>query len=159
MGKRQVHSVPVRKPVTVAFLVLITGLMASLLYFLSGKAYAADAHPVRDLLARALGSGRASVSRHALLASLMPAIANMLLFMPWGFLAFIAIDTPSRPRARSYGIIFVGALVFAALMYLWQQYLPTRVTNPSDTISNALGALAGAALGQARKDVRVRFDF
>jgi VanZ family protein len=159
MGKRQVHVVPVRKPMTVAFLVLVTGLMASLLYFLSGKAYAADAHPVRDLLARALGSGRASVSRGALLASLMPVFANMLLFLPWGFLAFIALDTPSRPRARSYAIISVAALVFAALMYLWQQYLPTRVTNPADTIANVLGALAGAFIGQVRKDVRVRFDF
>jgi VanZ family protein len=159
MGKRQVHIVRVRKPATLVLLVLTTAAMASLLYFLSGKAYAADAHPVRDLLARLLGSGRGALSRSSVLASLMPVIANMLLFMPWGFFTFIALDTATRRRARSYAITFAAALVFAALMYLWQQYLPTRVTSPADTIANALGALAGAAMGQARKDVRVRFDF
>ena len=159
MGKRHVHVVPVPKSVTVALLVLTTAAMASLLYFLSGKAYAADAHPVRDLLARALGSGRRTLSPDAVLASLTPAIANMLLFVPWGFFTFIAVDAPPRPRSRSYLITLAAAIVFALLMYAWQQYLPTRVTSLPDTISNALGALAGAALGHARKSVRVRFDF
>lgn len=149
----------VRKGVTLALLALTTLAMASLVYFLSGKAYAADAHPVRDLLARVLGSGRRGLSPDAILASLTQAIANMLLFVPWGFLAFIAADTPSRPRARTYTITFVGAFVFAGLMVLWQQFLPTRVTALPDTISNTLGALAGAALGHARKTVRVSFEF
>lgn len=149
----------VRKSVTFALLALTTIAMAALLYFLSGKAYAADAHPVRDLLARILGSGRRGLSADAILASLTQAIANMLLFMPWGFFAFIAVDTASRRRSRSYAITFAAALVFAGLMYLWQQFLPTRVTALSDTIFNALGALAGAALGHLRKTVRVSFDF
>src|SRR5215210_2113864 len=133
MGKRQVHVIVVRKPITAALLILTTAAMASLLYFLSGKAYAADTHPMREMLARFLGSGRATPSRGALLASLMPVIANMLLFMPWGFLTFIVLDTPSRPRARTYAITCLSAVIFAALMYVWQQYLPTRVTALSDT--------------------------
>jgi VanZ family protein len=159
MGKRHVYVIEVRKGVTIALLLLTTAAMAALLYALSGRAYAPGAHPVRDLLARALGSGPRTLSPDAILASLTPAIANMLLFVPWGFFAFIAADTPSRPRARTYVFTFVAAIVFALLMYLWQQYLPTRVTALPDTISNALGALAGAALGHARKTVRVRFDF
>jgi VanZ family protein len=159
MGKRQVHVIVVRKGVTFALLVLTTVSMAALLYFLSGKAYAADAHPVRDLLVRILGSGRRGLSPHTVLASLTQAIANMLLFVPWGFFAFIAVDTASRPRTRTYAITFVAALIFAGLMYLWQQFLPTRVTALWDAISNALGALGGAALGHARKSVRVNFDF
>ena len=114
---------------------------------------------MRDLLARALGSGPRTLSPDAILASLTPAIANMLLFVPWGFFAFIAIDTPSRPRRLTYLVTSLAAIVFALGMYVWQQYLPTRVTALPDTISNALGALAGAALGHARKSVRVRFDF
>ena len=157
MGKRQVHIIVVRKGITVALLALTTTAMVSLLYFLSGKAYVGDRHPVRDLLARVLG--RQALSPDAVLALLTPAIANMFLFVPWGFLAFIAVDTPSRPRVRSYMVTFAAAIVLASLMYLWQQYLPTRVTALPDTISNALGALAGAALGHARKSVRVRFDF
>lgn len=158
MGKRHVHVIVVRKGVTIALLALTTVAMASLLYFLSGKAYAADTHPVRDLLARALGSGRKSLSPDAVLASLTPVIANMLLFIPWGFLAFVAADTSSRPRARTYVLTLLGAVVFAGLLHLWQMTLPTPVTAWPDTVSNALGALAGAALGHARKTVRVRFD-
>lgn len=157
MGKRHVHVFVVRKGITIALLALTTVAMLALLYLLSGRAYAGDRHPVRDLLARVLG--RQALSPDAVLALLTPAIANMLLFVPWGFLAFIAVDTAARPRVRSYLITFAAAIVFALLMYLWQQYLPTRVTALPDTISNAIGALAGAALGHTRKSVRVRFDF
>lgn len=159
MGKRHVHVVVVRKPVTIALLVLTTGAIVGLLYFLSGKAYAADTHPLRELLARSLGSGSTPPSRDALLAYLMPVIANMLLFVPWGFFAFVALDAPSRKRARTYAFTFLAAMLFAVLMYVWQRTLPTRVTALPDTLSNALGALAGATLGHARKDMRIRFDF
>lgn len=159
MGKRHVHVILVPKAVTVSLLALTTVAMIALVYFLSGKAYVGDAHPVRDLLKRALGSGPRTLSADAILASLTPAIANILLFVPWGFFAFIAVDTPSRPRTRTYVLTCAAAIVFAFLMYFWQAHLPTRVTALPDTISHALGALAGAALGHARKTVRVRFDF
>lgn len=156
MGKRQVHVVRVPKPATVALLVLTTAAMIALLYFLSGKAYAADAHPFRELVGRLLGSER-PLSRGALLAFLMPVLANILLFVPWGFFAFVALDTPSRRRAWTYIMTIAAAFAFALLIVFWQQSLPTRVTALPDTISNALGAFAGAALGHARKSVRVRF--
>ncbi|HEY0156375.1 MAG TPA: VanZ family protein [Thermoanaerobaculia bacterium] len=158
MGKRHVYVVAVRKPVTFALLVLTMAGMASLLYLLSGKAYAADTHPVREILSRLLGSGRATVSRDAVLAFLMPVIANILLFMPWGFLAFVALDSPARRRWATYAMTVVAALVFATAMYVWQLYLPTRVTSLADAMANGAGALAGAALGHARKGVRVRFE-
>lgn len=158
MGKRQVHVVVVRKPVTFALVVLNTIALAGLLYLLSGKAYAADTHPVREILARLLGSSRGPISRDAVLAFLMPVIANILLFVPWGFLAFLAFDSPSRRRSVTYAITVVTAVVFAVAMYVWQLYLPTRVTSLPDTIANGAGALAGAALGHARKGVRIRFD-
>jgi VanZ family protein len=159
MGKREVHVVTVRKPVTIVLLVVVTALLGGLIYGLSGKAYAADSDPVREILARLLGSGSGPVSRSALLAFLMPVIANVLLFVPWGFLSFVALDSPARRRRASYAITFVAALMLAAAMQVWQEFLPTRVTSLPDSIANALGALGGAALGQARKDVRVRFDF
>lgn len=159
MGKRQVRVVRVRKPVTFFLLLLVTGLMVSLLYFLSGRAYvSADAHPVRDLLQAVFGLRR-GMSRGAVLAYLMPVIANMLMFVPWGFLAFVAFDSRRRPRRISYLLTVAGAALFAAAMVIWQQQLPTQVTTPADVVANCAGAFAGAALGQARKDVRVRFDF
>jgi len=159
MGRRQVHVIRVRTPVTLALLALTTVAIASLIYFLSGKAYAAETHPIREILARLLGSGRGPVSRDAVLAFLMPIIANILLFVPWGFLAFLALDGRMRSRGWAYGATFVGAIAFAAGLLVWQQMLPTRVTSLPDTIANGLGALAGAALGHARKGVHVRFDF
>ncbi|MBV8520305.1 MAG: VanZ family protein [Acidobacteria bacterium] len=159
MGKRRVHVIVVRKPVTFAFLAATTLAMAALLWFLSGKAYAADEHPVRELLGRAFGSRRAPLSRDALLAFLMPVIANMLLFVPWGFFSFLALDRTSRSRARTYAMTLVAALVLAAAMNLWQQFLPTRVISPFDLFANGAGALGGAALGHARKGLRVTFDF
>jgi VanZ family protein len=156
MGKRQVHVVRVRKPVTLALLALTTAAMIALLYFLSGKAYAAEAHPIRELLARLLSSER-PLSRGVLLAFLMPVTANMLLFVPWGFFAFIALDTPRRARRWTYLITVLSAFAFALLMCFWQQSLPTRVTALPDTLSNAFGAFGGAALGHARKSVRMRF--
>ena len=158
MGKRHVHVVAVRKPVTFALLALTTGLMAALLYLLSGKAYAADRHPLLELAAGFLGADRPSVSRNALLAFLMPVFANVLLFVPWGFLAFVALDSPRRPRRLTYLMTIIGALVVAGSMYAWQQVLPTRVTSLPDVLANGAGALAGAALGHARKGVRVRFE-
>lgn len=159
MGKRQVHVIRVRKAVTFAALVLCTAAMAGLLYLLSGKAYAADTHPVREILARMLGSSRGPVSRDAVLAFLMPVIANVLLFVPWGFLAFVALDDPRRSRGVTYVMTVVAAVIFATAFYVWQLSLPTRVTSLHDTFANAAGAFAGAALGHARKGVRIQFDF
>lgn len=158
MGKRRVHVIVVPKTVTVALLVVTAAAMAAFLYFLSGKAYAAETHPIRELFSRLLGSGRGPVSRDALLAFLMPVIANILWFMPFGFLTFLALDVPSRPRKVTYAITIVAALVFAAALIVWQQVLPTRVTALPDSLANAVGALTGAALGHARKGVRVRFE-
>lgn len=159
MGKRHVKVIAVRKPVTFALLALTTALMITLLWYLSGRAYAAERSLFWELVARVLGAQREPVSRDALLAFLMPVIANVLLFMPWGFLAFVGLDSPRRPRRMTYLLTITGALVMAGCMYVWQEFLPTRVTAAPDAIANGAGALAGAALGHARKGMRIRFDF
>jgi hypothetical protein len=159
MGKRHVTVIPVRKPATFALLALVTAAMASLLYVLSGRAYAAERNPLLELTARVLGGGGAPVSRDAVLAFLMPVSANILLFVPWGFLAFVGLDGPQRRRGMTYLWTIIGALAVAVAMSVWQEFLPTRVTSLPDALANAAGALAGAALGHARKSVRVRFDF
>ena len=159
MGKRAVRIVVVRKAVSIFLLLVLTVLMAALVYALSGKAYVADSHPVRELVSRLIGSSRGPVTRGAVLAFLMPVIANMLLFVPWGFLAFVSLDTPERARRMTYAAVFSAALLFAGAMYVWQQFLPTRVTALHDALANGAGALAGAAMGHARKTVRVRFEF
>ena len=156
MGKREVRVIVVPKPVTVVLLILVCAAMAALLYFLSGKAYARDSHPAMEIALRLLR--RDDPSRSAVLAALMPVVANALLFIPFGFLMFIALDTPRRRRFRTYAVTFVAAALFAAALEVWQHYLPTRVTSPVDAIANALGAVVGAMGGHLRKEVHVRFD-
>lgn len=159
MGKREVRVIVVRKYASLGLLVLVSAGMAALLYFLSGRAYASDSHPVRDLLVSLIRSQEQPMSRATLLAGLMPVIANILLFVPWGFLMFVFLDRPQRPRRRTYGIAILAGLLFAVAMQVWQLMLPTRVTGYTDALANTVGVFVGAAGGHLRKQLYVRFDF
>ncbi len=60
--------------------------------------------------------------------SLMPAIANMLLFVPWGFLAFVALDSPLASAGSHLHDHLRGGARLRRAMYSGSSYLPTRVT-------------------------------
>ena len=148
MGKKQVRVVVVRKWVTVALLALVSLLLVAFVLFLSGKAYLHERPPLSLLSAR---------SPEAALAGLAPAIANFLLLVPWGLLAFLALDRAGRSRLQTYLATALGALAFSAAVDAWQYFLPTRVTGWLDLPWNLLGALSGATLGHARKRLRIQF--
>jgi hypothetical protein len=158
MGRREVRVIVVRKSVAVALLVIVSAALVALVYYLSGRAYASGYYPIRDLIL-GLGESRHPLSRDALLASLMPVFADVLLFVPWGFLLFVVLDRPGRPRSRTYALTFLAGLAFAGLLDGWQHFLPTRVTDSLDTIANAFGAMGGALAGHLRKQVRIQFDY
>lgn len=158
MGKREVRLIVVRKWVTVLLLIVVSAAMTAFIFYLSGKAYENGREPMRDLLLRLMQRG-VDVPRSAVLASVMPSIANMIFFLPWGFLMFLALDSPSRGRGKSYLITVIVGGLFAIAMEVWQSFLPTRVIGLPDTVANAFGALAGAMAGHLRKRVRVQFDY
>ena len=158
MGKREVRMIVVPKWVTFILLIVVSAAMTALILYLSGKAYTNGREPLRDVLLRLMQRG-GEVPRNAILASVMPSIANTLFFLPWGFLMFLAIDTPSRSRGKSYLITVIIGALFAIAMEVWQSFLPTRVIGLPDTVANAFGALAGAMAGHLRKRVRVQFDY
>ena len=158
MGKRELRMVLVPKWATVILLVIVSAAMVALILYLSGKAYTNGREPLRDVLLRLMQRDR-PVSRHAIVASIMPSIANILFFLPWGFLMFLAVDSPSRSRSKSYLITVIAGALFAIAMELWQNVLPTRVIGFPDTIANVVGAFAGAIAGHLRKRVRVQFDY
>ena len=158
MAKGEVRTIVVPKWVTIILLVAVSAAMATLIVYLSGKAYTNGREPLRDLLLR-LMQRRGEIPRSTILASIMPSIANILFFLPWGFLMFLAVDTPSRSRGRSYLITVIAGTLFAVAIEVWQSFLPTRVIDLPDTIANAVGALAGAIAGHLRKRVRVQFDY
>jgi VanZ family protein len=158
MGKKQVRVIVIRKWMTIALLALTTAAMMALIYYLSGRAYAPETHTFRDML-MGLFRGTRRPPRDAILAGLMPVIANTLLFVPWGFLLFLSLDSATRPRRATYLITILAGLLFAAAINVWQQFLPTRVTSYADVAANAAGAFLGAIAGHLRKTVHVQFDF
>ena len=158
MGNRDVHIVIVRKWVTLLLLLLLSGAMVALMSALSGRAYArngpAPFDEVRSIAER-IGGGD-SVSD--VVALIMPIALNALLFLPWGFLMFVWMDRPGRGAGLSYAVTFGVGTAFALTLAMWQGMLPNGVVNVSDAAWNGIGVLAGAALGQIRKRLRVAFQ-
>jgi len=156
---RSVRTITISRPTTIALLLVATVAIALITLWASGKAYAkVDPVPFHDL--RVLGDKLAEgpVRFPTLVALLSPMILNVLLFMPWGFLTFIVLDTPSRPTLQSYLLTILLALGLSLAIEATQYFLPDRVTDVNDVIWNSVGALAGAVVGHLRKRVRVAFE-
>jgi len=157
MGKRRVRVIFVRKAITIALLLVTSALMVGLVYALAGRAYVYETHSLRDVVAEVATATGGPWNRVA--AQVMPFVANALVFVPWGFLAFVAIDTPMRSRLATYALTLAAGALFASAVAIWQIVLPTRVTAASDLIANVGGTLAGAVCGHLRKQVHVHFEF
>jgi glycopeptide antibiotics resistance protein len=149
----------IRRRTSFLLLILVMAAMIGVTLWISGKAYAkVDPVPFREVrLIRALMAD-GPIAMPTLVALLMPIVLNVLLFMPFGFLMFIVLDTPSRPFFQSYLLTFLTAIGFSFAVEAWQYFLPTRVTDINDVIWNGAGAIAGAILGHLRKRVRVSFE-
>ncbi len=154
MGKREVRVIVVSKRVSLLLLILTTAAMIALFVYLQGRAYATEAYPLGALLQ----PGAMPLPRLVVLAGLMPLAANILLFMPWGFLVFVIADSPETRRLRAYLITVALGVLFAAAVQLWQRFMPTRVIAPLDIVANTAGVLGGAFLGHLRKRIYIRFD-
>ena len=85
------------------------------------------------------------------------AFLNVLLFVPWGFLLFIALYTVNRPTMQTYVLTVLLGFTFTCAIEGWQYFLPDRVADINDIIWNTTGALLGAILGHLRE--RLRFEF
>ena len=137
MGKREVRVVVVRKPVTIALLVVVSIAMLALVYGLSGHAFVRTERTVIDII--------------ALVA------ANTILVIPWGFLTFIALS-PKKPRASTYALTVLFGALFSLGVAAWQATQPAPVTIYTDSIWNVIGTFLGAIAAHLRKSVRVRFQ-
>jgi glycopeptide antibiotics resistance protein len=156
---RPVRTITISRPVTVLLLVLATLVIAALTLWLSGKAYAkVDPVPFHELRVLQEKLAEGPVPFPTVVALISPMILNVLLFMPWGFLAFVALDTPARPASQSYLLTVLLAMGLSFAVEATQYFLPSRVTDINDVIWNSAGALIGAFLGHMRKRVRVAFE-
>src|SRR5512140_2852096 len=145
MERKDVRVIAVPKGVTIALLVVTTAAMLTFFGLLSRHAYVRPAGTTAELIRRLVAAGRAgTLTEGSLIATLWPVAANLLVFVPWGFLAFIAVDRPQRPRRTAYAAAILGAIIFASAVQVWDTFMPMRVTSASDVVANALGAFCGA---------------
>ena len=154
------RTITIRRHVTIFLLLIVTlGIVLTTLWT-AGKSYSkVDPRPFEDLrhLARLLESQRRQVSMHTVAVIVVPIVANVLLFVPWGFLLFIALYTIERPTMQTYVLTVLLGLTFTCAIEAWQYFLPSRVADVNDIIWNTLGTFGGAVLGHLR--ARVRFEF
>lgn len=157
MGKAEIKVVVVPRAVTVVLLVLVSALIAGSVYWLSGRATMQDRLTVDELVSLVRRYDSGSVGNAALLASSASVIADILLFVPWGALAFLSFDRGESRRSVTYALTIAVGVAFALALVAWQNRLPTRVTGWYDALWNCVGCIAGALIGDLRKRVRVRF--
>jgi glycopeptide antibiotics resistance protein len=152
------REVVVKKPFTILMLIGVTAAIITITVWMSGKSYSnLDPIPFDDIryLARRLAAR--PISTHILAVIVVPMIANVLLFVPWGFLTYIALYTVERPTLQTYVLTILLGFSFSLGIEAWQYFLPSRVADINDVIWNTVGAIAGACLGHAR--LRLRFEF
>lgn len=154
MGKPTTRVVLVPRWATVALLLAVSAAMALLILELSGRAYLHERTSVVEVLSLVRRYDRLTPT--AFIAAIAPVIANILFFIPWGALAFLAFD--SSRRAVTYALTLAVGVAFACLLVAWQSALPTQITGWNDAAWNAAGCAAGAMAAHLRKQLRIRFE-
>ena len=148
----------IKRPITILLLLVTTIVIVMLTVVVAGKSYGKiDPIPFEDLRHLAHRLAQRPISTQILSVIVVPIIGNILLFVPWGFFAFIALYTIERPTIQTYVLTILLGLTFSTAIEAWQYFLPTRVADINDIIWNTVGTIAGAILGHAR--LRVRFEF
>ena len=148
----------IKRPITILLLLVTTIVIVMLTVIIAGKSYGKiDPIPFEDLRHLAHRIAQRPISTQILSVIVVPIIGNILLFVPWGFFAFIALYTIERPTIQTYVLTILLGLTFSTAIEAWQYFLPTRVADINDIIWNTVGTIAGAILGHAR--LRVRFEF
>jgi glycopeptide antibiotics resistance protein len=154
----QARSLVVPRFVTVIALLLVTIAIVAVTVWSSGKSYTkVEPLPFDDLRHLAHRVEHRPVSTEILAVIIVPIIGNILLFVPWGFLTFIALYSIERPTVQTYVLTILLGFTFTVSIEAWQYFLPSRVSDINDVIWNTLGTVCGAILGHMR--LRVRFEF
>ena len=158
MSQTVPRDITIRKPITFLILGLVTLTIISITVWMSGKSYGnLDPIPFDDIRYLLHRLGDRPISTHILAVIVVPMVANVLLFVPWGFLLFIMLYTMERPTLQTYVLTVLLGFSFSLIIEGWQYFLPSRVADVNDVIWNTSGTALGALLGHAR--LRLRFEF
>jgi glycopeptide antibiotics resistance protein len=149
----------VRRPWTSLLLLVVTFAIVAITVWMAGKSYENfDPIPFEDIRYLVKRLAARPISTHILAVIVVPMIANVLLFVPWGFLTFIALYTIDRPTLQTYILTILLGFSFSLGIEAWQYFLPSRVADINDVIWNTTGAMLGALLGHARLRIRLEFE-
>ena len=152
------RDVVIRKPFTVALLLVATVAIIAVTVWMAGRSYEnLNPTPFDDVRYLARRLALRPISTQILAILVVPMIANILLFVPWGFLTFITFYSLDRPTMQTYVLTILLGFSFSLGIEAWQYFLPSRVADINDVIWNTSGTILGAVLGHAR--LRVRFEF
>jgi glycopeptide antibiotics resistance protein len=143
---------------TILLLTVFTASIVAITVWMSGRSYSnLDPIPFDDIRYLVKRLAARPISTHILAVLVVPMIANVLLFVPWGFLTFIMLYSVDRPTLQTYVLTILLGFSFSLGIEAWQYFLPSRVADINDVIWNTTGVVLGALLGHAR--LRVRFEF
>ncbi len=152
------REVIVRKPITVLLWLATTVAIVAVTIWTDGRSYGnLEPIPFDDVRYVAKRLAERPISTHILAVIIVPMIANVLMFVPWGFLTFITFYTVDRPTLQTYVLTILLGFSLTLGIEAWQYFLPSRVADVNDVIWNTSGTILGALLGHAR--LRVRFEF
>src|ERR1051325_7024664 len=137
--------ITIRRPVTVLLLLAVTAGIIGVTMWMSGKSYSkVDPIPFEEVRVVRHVMHRHPISSHTLAVIVIPVVANTLLFMPWGFLMFLALYTEPRPTLQIYVLTILLGLTFTCTIEAVQYFLPSRVADVNDVIWNTAGTALGA---------------
>ena len=152
-------TIVIRRPITVLLLLCVTAAIVAVTLGMSGRTYSGlDPIPFEDVRHLAQRIEHHPVSTRIISLIIVPIIMNILLFVPFGFLLFIALYTIERPTVQTYVLTVFLGVTFSCAIEAWQYFLPDRVADINDIIWNSLGALLGAILAHMRMRLRFEFD-
>lgn len=152
------REVLIPKPWTVFLLLIATVSIVAITVWMAGKSYENfEPIPFDDVRNLARRISARPISTQILAVMVVPIVANVMLFVPWGFLTFITLYTVDRPTLQTYVLTILLGFSFSLGIEAWQYFLPSRVADINDVIWNTFGTVLGAFAGHAR--LRVRFEF
>ena len=152
------REVVIRKPLTLLMLMIATVAIISITVWMAGKSYEnLNPTPFDDVRFLAKRLAERPISTHILAVLVVPMIANVLLFVPWGFFTFISLYSIDRPTLQTYVLTILLGFSFSLGIEAWQYFLPSRVADINDVIWNTFGTILGALAGHARLRVRLEF--
>ena len=84
-------------------------------------------------------------------------IANILLFIPYGFFGALTVQQKQKPYPVLSILWMLGVgILFAICLQFIQFYLPSRVSHAADALLNAVGILIGIALAAYSNSQRIQ---